>query len=332
MSVNSVFRTSVLASAFVALILVLSLLCVSGVSAQETEGGTDTETDAGPIEFDTDVEFEDAVRAGEETTVSPVVTIEEIPFSVDVSVEMTMYVDGEATETVDFEETVTNGTVVRKEFTHTFVSPGNKNVEFEGVFSALGQEVTRTISDEVAVLAENDDGEDGGEDDGGGEETDDGDEEESDEDNEENDGEEIDEGTEDREENEKETEDAETEVGVTEERRNGAAGKETEDNEDGPDEEAEEKDTGEQKRGDETDGEPTDGKSRNSEGATEEEGNGVGSEDASTETASDDGGSDETEEGTEAGESEEDVPMPGFTAVGAFVAVLAVYFFAGRER
>lgn len=158
----------------VAAVVVLSAGAAPGVSAQENGTDPADEIDPGTVEVETDIEFEETVRAGEETTVSPVVTVEEIPFSIDVSVEMTMYVDGEATETRSFEETVTNGTVVQKDYTHTFSTPGDKQVEFVGEFSALGQEVTGTVSEEVTVLSEADDGGSGsGGGDGGGDEQED---------------------------------------------------------------------------------------------------------------------------------------------------------------
>lgn len=132
-----------------------------GVAAQaQAQNGSDAPS---PPEVDTEIRFEDEVRVGEETAIRPVATVEETPVSADVSVDLTMSIDGEEIETQSFEERISNDTVVRREFTHTFESPGRKQVEFRGELSAQGKRVSGTISDEVDVLAE-EDGEDTGED------------------------------------------------------------------------------------------------------------------------------------------------------------------------
>jgi len=135
-------------------VVVSIVLGAPGVAAQaQTQNGSDAPS---PPEVDTEIQFEDEVRVGEETTIRPVATVDETPISAEVSVDLTMSIDGEEAETQSFEVRISNDTVIRRGFTHTFESPGTKQVGFRGVLSAQGQQVSGTISDEVEVLAEED--------------------------------------------------------------------------------------------------------------------------------------------------------------------------------
>lgn len=105
-------------------------------------------------EIDLDIEFEDTVKAGEETTITHVATAVEASVEVDAEVELTLIVDGEEVETKSFEETIVEGETRRTNFTHTFDSPGEKEVTFEGTISALGQELSDSVTRTVRVYRE----------------------------------------------------------------------------------------------------------------------------------------------------------------------------------
>jgi len=106
-------------------------------------------------EIDLDIEFEEPVKAGEETTITHVATAVEASVEVDAEVELTLLVDGEEIRTRTFEETVVEGETRRTNFTHTFDTPGEKGVTFEGTISALGQELSDSVTRTVMVYREN---------------------------------------------------------------------------------------------------------------------------------------------------------------------------------
>ena len=168
-------RVSFFAAFLAAGLVVVSVVLVFGAPgvAAQAQGQAQAQNGSGapsPPEVDTEIRFEDEVRVGEETTIRPVATVEETPVSAEVSVDLTMLIGGEVIETQSFEEQISNDTVIRREFKHTFESSGRKQVVFRGVLSAQGQQVSGTISDEVDVLAEEDSEDtDGGTDEGGNE-------------------------------------------------------------------------------------------------------------------------------------------------------------------
>jgi len=318
-------RDAVAAATATAVVFVFLLLAASSV------GHAAAQDDAPPEpEIDTSVEFEDEVRAGEETTVAPVAVVDETPVSATVTIDLTMYVDGEAVETQSFEETVSNDTVVRRVYTHTFEEPGVKDVEFTGTVSALDREVTGSISEEVTVLPvdENDadDGE-GNEGDGnGGSYTDDPYKEDAD------DGEDEEEVTEEEDEIGEKAEGEEDEESETEDGEDAEDSEDAEDTEDAGDsgdsetenvEDSEVSEENEDTR-DSEDAEATEGATDYSDDAGTGDGSGDGEEAAN-------GGEPQTEDET----TGFPVPMEGFTAgvfVVAFVLTAVVFRVSASAR
>lgn len=137
--------------AVVVALVVVSAVGVTGVSAQEVE---------------TEIQFEDEVVAGEETTITYVANVIETPMETTVETELTLLVDGEEVQSVTSEEEVFEGAELRTEFNHTFESAGEKEITVESVTEALGQEITDSTTATVTVEAADDDGGENGMDDG----------------------------------------------------------------------------------------------------------------------------------------------------------------------
>jgi len=150
-------------------VLVFALVVVlvwgaTGVAAQEVE---------------TEIQFEDEVTVGEETTITYVATVVETPMETTVETELTLSVDGEEIGIQTTEEEVFEGAELRTEFEHTFESSGEKEVTVDSVTRALGQEITDSTTATVTVAEAEEDGNetegDDGTDDGTDDSTDDGD-------------------------------------------------------------------------------------------------------------------------------------------------------------
>lgn len=147
---------------FVALLVVVSAWGATGVAAQEVE---------------TEIQFEDVVVEGEETTITYVANVVETPMETDVEVELKLLVDGEEVQTVTTEEEVFEGAELRTNFTHTFESAGEKEITVDSVTRALGQEITDSTTATVTVTeaVEEDNETEDGTDDGTGDGADSGD-------------------------------------------------------------------------------------------------------------------------------------------------------------
>lgn len=145
--------------AIVVALVVVSVGGATGVAAQEVN---------------TEIQFEDEVVVGEETTITYVANVVETPMETDVEVELTLLVDGEEVQTQTTEEEVFDGAELRMEFEHTFDSSGEKEVTVDSVTRAFGQEITDSTTATVSVT-EAEDGDNETEDDGTGDSgTDDG--------------------------------------------------------------------------------------------------------------------------------------------------------------
>lgn len=145
--------------ALVVALVVVSVGGATGVAAQEVN---------------TEIQFEDEVVVGEETTITYVANVVETPMETDVEVELTLLVDGEEVQTQTTEEEVFDGAELRTEFEHTFDSSGEKEVTVDSVTRAFGQEITDSTTATVSVT-EAEDGDNETEDDGTGDSgTDDG--------------------------------------------------------------------------------------------------------------------------------------------------------------
>jgi len=115
---------------------------------------TVTATSVGGVtaqEIGLDIEFEEDVTVGNETSITHVATVEEASAEVDAEVDLTMFVNGEEVDSKTFEERIVEGKTVRTEFTHTFESGGENEVSFDGVVSALGQELEDSVTETVEV-------------------------------------------------------------------------------------------------------------------------------------------------------------------------------------
>lgn len=138
--------------ALVVALVVVSVGGATGVAAQEVN---------------TEIQFEDEVVVGEETTITYVANVVETPMETDVEVELTLLVDGEEVQTQTTEEEVFDGAELRTEFEHTFDSSGEKEVTVDSVTRAFGQEITDSTTATVSVT-EAEDGDNETEDDGTG--------------------------------------------------------------------------------------------------------------------------------------------------------------------
>jgi len=129
-------------------VVLVSAFFVTGVTAQEVE---------------TEIQFEDEVVEGEETTITYVSTVVETPVETDVDVDLDLLVDGEMVDSVSTEEEVFEGAELRTEFTHTFESAGEKEVTVEAAARAsrFAPEATDSTTATVTVLAAEDEGTDG---------------------------------------------------------------------------------------------------------------------------------------------------------------------------
>lgn len=119
-------------------VVVVSVGGATGVAAQEVE---------------TEIQFEDEVVEGEETTITYVANVVETPMEADVEVELTLRVDGEEVQTVTTEEEVFEGAELRTEFEHAFDTSGGKEVTVDSVTEAFGQEITDSTTATVTVMA-----------------------------------------------------------------------------------------------------------------------------------------------------------------------------------
>lgn len=133
-------------------VVAISVVGATSVAAQEVE---------------TEIQFEDEVVVGEETTITYVANVVETPMETDVEVELTLLVDGEEVQTQTTEEEVFDGAELRTEFEHTFDSSGEKEVTVDSVTMAFGQEITDSTTATVSVT-EAEDGDNETEDDGTG--------------------------------------------------------------------------------------------------------------------------------------------------------------------
>lgn len=121
-------------------VVVVSAFFTTGAAAQEVE---------------TEIQFENEVVEGEETTITYVSTVVETPVETDVDVDLELLVDDEEVETLSTEEEVFEGAEIRTEFTHTFESAGEKEVTVEAVASVsrLTPDATDSTTATVTVLA-----------------------------------------------------------------------------------------------------------------------------------------------------------------------------------
>lgn len=129
-------------------VILVSALSVTGATAQEVE---------------TEIQFEDEVVEGEETTITYVSTVVETPVETDVDVDLDLLVDGEEVDSLSTEEEVFEGAEIRTEFTHTFESAGEKEVTVEAVASVsrLTPDATDSTTATVPVMAAEEKGTDG---------------------------------------------------------------------------------------------------------------------------------------------------------------------------
>ena len=127
------------------IVVLASALFVTGATAQEVE---------------TEIQFEDEVVKGEETTIAYFTTVVETPVETNVDTDVTLLVDGEVVETVSGQERVSEGAEIRTEFNHTFDSPGEKSVTVNGTafVPPFGPELKDSTTATVAVLAADNEG------------------------------------------------------------------------------------------------------------------------------------------------------------------------------
>jgi hypothetical protein len=124
---------------FVITILVLSVTAMTAVSAQETNR---------------DLEFENDVTVGEQTTITYVIKINETPVEDDADIEATLFVDGRSIQTKTKTEQIYDGAEIRIHFPHTFNSGGIRDVRVESTTQILGQQVEGSAEDTVSVAVE----------------------------------------------------------------------------------------------------------------------------------------------------------------------------------
>jgi PGF-CTERM protein len=117
-------------------VLAVSVTATTAVTAQE---------------INRDIEFEDNVTVGEETTITYVSVIEQTPVEDTVDIDLTLFVDGEEVSTATTQEEIFNGAEIRVNFTHTFESAGEKQVRVETLSEVLGQEVEGSAESTVTV-------------------------------------------------------------------------------------------------------------------------------------------------------------------------------------
>lgn len=117
-------------------VLTVSVAATTAVTAQE---------------INREVQFEDNVTAGEETTITYVSVIEQTPVEDTVDIDLTLFVDDEEVSTATTQEEIFNGAEIRVNFTHTFESAGEKQVRVETLSEVLGQEVEGSAEGTVTV-------------------------------------------------------------------------------------------------------------------------------------------------------------------------------------
>lgn len=117
-------------------VLTVSVAATTAVTAQE---------------INREVQFEDNVKAGEETTITYVSVIEQTPVEDTVDIDLTLFVDDEEVSTATTQEEIFNGAEIRVNFTHTFESAGEKQVRVETLSEVLGQEVEGSAEGTVTV-------------------------------------------------------------------------------------------------------------------------------------------------------------------------------------
>jgi hypothetical protein len=102
-------------------------------------------------EINREIQFEDNVTVGEETTITFISNIEESPAEVEADVGITLLVDGEEVDSTTVTKEITDGTQIRVNFTHTFESAGERQVRVETLTQALGTEVEGSVESSVMV-------------------------------------------------------------------------------------------------------------------------------------------------------------------------------------
>ena len=124
---------------FFVVFLVVLAVSVGGVTAQEVEN---------------DIEFEDEVVAGEETTITYTSTVVETPAEMEAEIELDLLVDGKEVDGFSTEGEISEGAVLRTDFDHTFVSSGERRVTVEATatVSGFGPELTDSTTANVTVL------------------------------------------------------------------------------------------------------------------------------------------------------------------------------------
>jgi len=110
-------------------------------------------TTAAAQEVDREIQFEDNVTAGEETTVTFVSNVEESPAEVEADIDITLFVDDEEVDSTTITREITDGTEIRVNFTHTFESAGERQVRVETLTQALGTEREGSVEANVTVNA-----------------------------------------------------------------------------------------------------------------------------------------------------------------------------------
>ena len=110
-------------------------------------------TTAAAQEIDREIQFEDNVTAGEETSMTFVSVVEESPAEVEADIGVTLLIDDEEVDSTTVTREILDGTEIRVNFTHTFESAGDKQVRVETLTQVLGQEVEGSAEATVTVNA-----------------------------------------------------------------------------------------------------------------------------------------------------------------------------------
>lgn len=110
-------------------------------------------TTAAAQDVDREIQFEDNVTVGEETTVTYISNIHESPAEVEADIQITLFVDDEEIDSTTVTREITDGTQIRANFTHTFESAGERQVRVETLTQALGTEREGSVETTVTVNA-----------------------------------------------------------------------------------------------------------------------------------------------------------------------------------
>lgn len=102
-------------------------------------------------DMDHAIEFEDNVVAGEETTIVYMGTVYDPTVETTVTTDVEMSIDGSVVADRSYSMEMYDGVEIREEFTHTFDSAGEHEVEFTLTFTAFGQSRTASYTDTVDV-------------------------------------------------------------------------------------------------------------------------------------------------------------------------------------